>query len=117
MKAIVLAICMGFFATVSGAVEISQIVFTIPTSAATSAANLRITPMIGKLANWNAPVQSFVLDGTPTVNYFLTKTKTYTITKEGAYWIQVDQDTKLYKNSETTYMLLPSGFSDVLVIK
>jgi hypothetical protein len=112
MKTAILAICMVMVATIAGAVDVSTIVFTITSSAKTSTANLRITPMAQTMAKDTSktPLQTFVWRAGLTANYFLTKTKTYTLGTAIGAWVQVDQTTNISVNSESSYMVLPAGY-------
>lgn len=119
MKATILAICMVMFATVAGAVDVTQIVFTITSSAATGTPNLRITPMaLPLLKDYSkVPIQSVVWRAGKTVNYYLTKSQTVSIGTNMGLWIQADQDTSMAVNSETATMKIYSGLDQFLIFE
>jgi hypothetical protein len=88
------------------------IVFTRISSAVPSAANLRIGVMDKNMARESKgstlPIQTFIRDYTQ--NYYLTKSTTVTLYDPLYMQIQVDQDTKIYRNSDlTNYILCASG--------
>lgn len=116
MKTAVLTICMVLFAASALATDISQIVFD--GFSTTTSDNIRITPMDETMLKDTSktPMQSFVWRSGKTENFTVTKSKTYALAASviGA-WIQVDQATHLRVNSESAYMLLPSGFNDVIL--
>jgi hypothetical protein len=111
MKTTVLAICMVFIASVAYAVDVSQIVFTITSTAVTSTPNLRITPMAPTMVKDTSktPLQTFVWRAGLTTNYYLTKSQTVTLGTAIGAWIQVDQETQIRINSESAYMKILSG--------
>jgi hypothetical protein len=112
MKTTILAISMVLVTSLAWAVDVSTVVFTITSSAKTSTANLRITPMSQTMAKDTSktPLQTFVWRAAMTANYFLTKTKSYTLGTAIGAWIQVDQATNISVNSESPYMTLPAGY-------
>jgi len=116
MKGLILAICMALMASAAGAVEVTQIVFTIASSAVPSAANIRITPVSATLLKDTSKtvIQAFVWRAGLTENFSVTKSKTYTLGTAIGAWIQVDQATNIKVNSESAYMTLPNGFNDVI---
>lgn len=119
MKTVVLAICIVFMAAIAGAVDVSTIVFTITSSAKTSTANLRITPMSATMAKDTSRTtfQTFVWRAGLTTNYYLTKSQSVSLGTAVGAWIQVDQATNITVNAESAYMTLPSGFSDFILFE
>lgn len=118
-KIIVLAVILAF-ASPCFALDVSQIVFSITSSATTSTPNLRIAPMKQKLVNASGTsVQAFTLDGSPFQSYFLTKSTTVTpLNTWAAIMIQTDQDTSLCINSDSTNCLkIYSGVPQVFGVK
>lgn len=120
MKKLIVLAAMFVFASPCFAVDVSQIVFGITSSAKTSTANLRIIPMKQKMVNASGTsMQVFTLDGTAFQSYFLTKSTTVTpLNTWGAIMIQTDQDTNLCINSDSTNCLkIYSGVPQVFGIK
>ena len=119
MKTTVLAICMVLMASFAGAVDVTQIIFDGYSVAVPSAANIRITPLSATMLKDTSKtvIQTFVWRAGLTENFTATKTKTYTLGTAIGAWIQVDQATHLRLNSESAYMVLPSGFSDVILFE
>lgn len=120
MKKMIVLAAIFAFASPCLAVDVSQIVFGITSSAKTSTANLRIIPMKQKMVNASGTsMQVFTLDGTAFQSYFLTKSTTVTpLNTWGAIMIQTDQDTNLCINSDSTNCLkIYSGVPQVFGIK
>jgi len=114
--AVILTISVSAFA----ANFVTSAVFSITSSAVTSATNLRVQPMGPKLIardENSQPIQSFVRQANQTQNLFLTKTKPVDLSNALCLYIEVDQDTKMYLNAETNYILLPSGTREVQCFK
>lgn len=120
MKKLVTMAMILTFASTCFAVDVSQIVFGITSSAKTSTANLRIVPMKQKMVNASGTsMQVFTLDGTAFQSYFLTKSTTITpLNTWGAIMIQTDQDTNLCINSDSTNCIkVYSGVPQVFGVK
>ena len=100
---------------------ITSAVFSITSSAATSTPNLRVAPMGPKVApratDGNEIIQTYLWQANQTQNLYLTKNKTVDLSSALCFWVQVDQDTKVKANAETVYMILPSGYNDVICFK
>lgn len=99
---------------------VTQAVFGITSSATTSTPNLRVQPMGPKSMvrdDDRNTMQTYVRQANTTQNLYLTKTKTVDLSSALCLYIEVDQDTKMYLNSETAYILLPSGTREVQCFK
>ena len=112
-KLLILILLVMIPATVTAQI----ITFTQTSSAKSSTPNLRIGLMRGPLPvapGTSASMQTATVDAIQ--NYYLTKTKTLNVGSPTAYGymiIQVDQDTKMYIDSDATnYMTIPSGTSN-----
>jgi hypothetical protein len=113
MKRILLALVILALAAPAGAVNfVTNITFSIASSASTANTNLRVSPMQQKTIyrDDNATaLQTYVHYANSVANYFLTKNQVVPVGNALCIWVEVDQDTKMYLNSETAYLLLPSG--------
>jgi hypothetical protein len=90
--------------------DVTSLVFSITSSAATSTPNLRVTVMKRVLRKDDniVPIQGFALESGATYNYYLTKSTTFTVTADYiATQIGVDQATKMAVNTDTAYKVLP----------
>jgi len=102
------------------AADVTSLVFSQTSSAKTSTPNLRVTVMKRVLRKDDniIPIQGFALQADTTYNYYLTKNQTFTVTADYiAVQLGVDQDTKLYINSETAYKVIPAGETRTYVLK
>lgn len=119
MKTLLTAIILIVFALPAYAVDPTQLVFSITSSAATSTANLRVIPM-GKFLprdGDNIRMQTFAWEVGKLANYFLTKSQTVDITNQKCVWVQVDQGTTVKLNSETAFMTLYADTDKILCFK
>lgn len=115
---IITAIMMSIAVSSLAATSITQAVFSITSSAVTSAPNLRVVPMDMKLAkdgNYQY-MQTFTTSAGMTQNLFLTKDTTVPLSGL-CLFVQVDQDTKMKLNSETAYTLVYSGVDTIRCFK
>ena len=120
MKRIILAVCFLLMASIAGATDVTQAVFAITSTAITSTANLRIIKMATRQIQMSQniqPIQSIVWRAGAITDYFLTKSQAVDLTDVLAIWVQVDQNTKITVNSETAYMIIPSGTDKIIVFK
>lgn len=119
MKRIALILLMSVWASSALALEVTSLVFSITSTAATSTPNLRIMPMKQKMVNLSGtPAQVFVLDDSAILNYYLTKNQSVTIDQAwGALLIQTEQDTLMKKNAATTSIEIHSGVDSVFGLK
>lgn len=102
------------------AAEVTQLVFGQASSAKTSTENVRVTVMTRLLRKDDniIPIQGFALQAGSTYNYFLTKSTTFPVTADFiAVQIEVDQDTTLKVNSETTSKKILAGERVTYVLK
>jgi len=120
-KAMIAAILiLASAAYANAAVYVTQAVFSIASSAKTSTSNLRITPMTPKTVardDNNFGLQWFHWQANHTQNLFLTKDTTVPLADALCVWVQVDQATQVKVNSETPYMILPSGYNGTVCFK
>lgn len=120
MKTFFIAVIIMAATTVNAANFVTQAIFTQTSSAATATPNLRIQPMAPKsIARDNNAqmLQTFVRQANLTQNLYLTKAKTVDLSMALCLYIEVDQDTKMYLNSESAYIILPSGTREVQCFK
>ena len=120
MKTIILALCVLLPASLAGAVDVTQAVFSITSTAATATPNLRIMKMATRqivISQNQQPIQSIVWRAGAVTDYFLTKSQTVDLTDVLAIWVQTSQDTSIKVNSESSYMTIFSGTDKVLVFK
>lgn len=99
---------------------VTSAVFSIASSAATATPNLRVAPMTPKTAardDNSMVMQWFQWQANQTQNLYLTKDTTVDISSALCAWVQVDQATKVKVNAEAAYMILPSGYNDVVCFK
>lgn len=125
-KIIILSILTSFFLSSplhmrnADAADVTSLVFSQTSSAKTSTPNLRVTVMKRVLRKDDniIPIQGFALQENATFNYYLTKNQTFTVTADYiAVQLGVDQDTKLYVNSETAYKVIPAGETRTYVLQ
>ena len=121
-KTILAAILMlACAASASAATFVSQAVFSIASSAKTATPNLRVTPMTPKTIGRDDNafgLQWFQWQANQTQNYYMTKaTQTIDLSAALCAWVQVDQATKVTVNSETAFMVLPSGYNGTVCFK
>lgn len=119
MKTLLTAIIIAALAVPAFAVDPTQLVFSITSSAATATANLRIAPMNKFLAKDGDSVrmQTFAWEVGKLENYFLTKTQTVSIVNQKCVWIQADQDTSVKLNSESVFMTIYASTDKVICFK
>lgn len=121
MKRVLLSLLfLSLAASASAANYVSQAVFSITSSAKTTNTNLRVQPMgpktIGRDEN-SQMLQTFLRQAGTTQNLFLTKSTTVDLSTALCLYIEVDQQTKMYLNSETAYITLPAGAREVQCFK
>lgn len=121
MKTALTLVVLVLMSSVAHAVDVTRAVFSITSSAITSAPNLRVQPMtpklVGRSSDGGEILQTFLRQAGTTQNLYLTKSQTVSLSGALCLYIEVDQDTKMYLNSETTYILLPSGTREVQCFK
>ena len=136
MKSILAAILILAIATVATAtvataggnpsVLVTQAIFSITSSAKTSTANLRIVSMTPKtigVDNNSDLFQQFMWQAGQAQNLFLTGNATHghvqevDLSRTLCAWIQVDQATNIAVNGESPYMVLPSGYNNVVCFR
>jgi len=117
MKTSIMGLAMLFITSLSFAsvtpkpyfTNVTSVTFTIPSTAKTSTANLRLGAMFNRIAQTGntQPMQTGAIQSI--TDFFLTKSITVNI--KGAVWflIQVDQNTNMYINNGTDYLTIPSG--------
>lgn len=100
---------------------ITQAVFSISSSAVSGTPNLRVVPMtpkqLARTPDNTDVMQNFQWQANKTVNYYLTKSQTVDLSLALCLWVQVDQATFIKVNSESAYMILPSGYNNSLCFK
>jgi len=119
MKSTILAVCLLLIASIAGATNVTQAVFSMTSSAATSTPNLRIVKMLTRqvqISQNQQPIQSIVWRAGAVTDYFLTKSQTVDLTDVLSIWVQVDQNTNVKVNSETAYMVLTSGTDGKVIV-
>lgn len=117
---------LSLAASASAANFVTQAVFSITSSAVTATSNLRVTPMTPKTIGRDDNafgLQWFQWQANQTRNLFLTggvtsgHSQTVSLADALCAWVQVDQATRVKVNSETPYMILPSGYNGTVCFK
>lgn len=97
--------------------NITSVTFAIVSTGVPSAANLRISAMSGRLSNTSNTQAVMAHAPNAVLNYSMTKARrNIKVGGVSSINIDVDQDTKVYLNGLSNYILVRSGTNETLVI-
>jgi len=119
MKTLITILCL-MFTVPAFAVDVTQAVFSITSSAATSTANLRIVPMDSRFLSKDKDghvMQTMSWEAGKLQNLFLTKNTTVDMTNVLCVWVQTDQDTNIKLNTESVTLKIYSRVDQTICFK